>query len=191
VAYGGVTRERVYFSCCDVAKRERAERQEVRRDCTVPFFFFGNSQKSEIKGNPMWSMWQKRMCLKRHFSFDAPVDTIERGRYYGRYSPWQKQPPFGSGPFSLREPSAVRVRRPERIDSRRLTSWLFWGSVADLLLFPEPLFPCRWGFGGNLSDGKEDCGTPALIGGVFGGVGFTQGVPGCMGAGVPGLLDSG
>lgn len=42
------------------------------------FFFFGNSQKSEIKGNPMWSMRKKRMCLKRHFSFDAPADTIEK-----------------------------------------------------------------------------------------------------------------
>ena len=40
MAYGGVTRERVYFSCCDVARRERAERQEVRRDCTVSFFVF-------------------------------------------------------------------------------------------------------------------------------------------------------
>lgn len=84
----------------------------------------------------------------------------------------------------------MRVRRPERIDSRRLTSWLFWGSVADLLLFPEPLLPCRWGFGGNLSDGKEDCGAPALIGGVLEGAGFTQGVPGCMGAGVSGLFGS-
>lgn len=84
----------------------------------------------------------------------------------------------------------MRVRRPERIDSRRLTSWLFGGWLADLLLFPGPLCFCCWGFGDNLSDGKEDWETPALIGGVLEGVGFIRGVPECMRSGVSGLFGS-
>lgn len=71
------------------------------------------------------------------------------------------------------------------MESRRLTSWLFGGSLADLLLFPEPFGLCCWGFeGGSRSDGKEECEAPVLIGGVFDGVGFTQGVPECMRSGV-------
>lgn len=80
----------------------------------------------------------------------------------------------------MRGPLALRLHRPERMASRRLTSLLFGKSLVDLLLFPEPFCFWCWGFGGNLSEGKEECGPPGLIGGVLDGVGFTQGVPECM-----------
>ena len=50
MAYGRVTRERVCFSCCDIAKRERAngrtsgEITVVNVVVVVFFFFFGNSR---------------------------------------------------------------------------------------------------------------------------------------------------
>lgn len=87
----------------------------------------------------------------------------------------QKQPPFGSGPFSLRGPSSLRVRKPERIDSRRLTSELFGRFLA-----PVPAEPFCFCFGGSLSEGKEGWETPVLTGGVLEGVGLTHGVPECI-----------
>ena len=57
-------------------------------------------------------------------------------------------------------------------------------------LFLEPFCFCCWGFGaGSLSDVKEDCETPDLTGGVLAGVGFTHGVPECIGC-VTGQFDS-
>lgn len=110
---------------------------------------------------------------------------IETGRW--DHSPWQKQPPFGSGPFSLRGPSTLRLRKAERMASSRLTCGLLGGSLD---LFLEPFCFCCWGFGaGSLSDVKEDCETPDLTGGVLAGVGFTHGVPECIGC-VTGQFDS-
>jgi len=44
------------------------------------FWQFRAQQKKvkEIRGG---ACGEKRMCLKRHFSFDPPVHTIERGRW--------------------------------------------------------------------------------------------------------------
>lgn len=69
----------------------------------------------------------------------------------------------------------MRLRKAERIDSRRLTSALF----GCLVLFPPEVFCfCCWGFGDNLSDWKEGWETADLIGGFLEVVGFILGVPG-------------